>query len=164
MSYPWPTILAEEVLSGKGAETTGQGIFNQQQSLKQIRRFSLAHDELSSVATTQPTGKVLDMAIRIPGYAESLERFYFSTFLRKSGGGTAFLRVALFDGTAEVLSAQVSTTSASYVLVGPTKTLITTAMRSNSAGRVRLYLWTDGAGTALTSARLLFFNCKIDEN
>lgn len=92
MAYTWPSFTSAEVLSGSGAKTTGQSLFDQQDALKQIRRVTLdfSQDSVNSASWTAFTAS--QRQLYIPAYARDGETIRFRTYARSTVGISPLIR------------------------------------------------------------------------
>lgn len=164
MAYAWPSVTAADVLSGEGACLTGQGLFNQSQALKQIRRMGFPFSEFTTTSGT-PSAR-FTAHFRCPDYARAgvdTVSLWIAAWI--AGGGTWNARFRLNDGTNETTSSTITGTNTSRAVSStPMVCAIPAAMHTAQAGRLILDAWrTAGAGTVSVSGEDLLFNCRIDQ-
>lgn len=161
MPYTWPTTFsADQVLSGRGAKTTGLSLFEQQDALKQIRAFGWTFTNKSSTSST-PGFVVFSQTFFVPGYIDAaVDQLKIRFWLNITPSGTANCRFTLLVGAGSTTSTTQSTSSTSPVLVNCVSGL--NADMAKTRGVINLELWTGGSGTAELSTEDLFFNCHYN--
>lgn len=145
MATSWPSMTSESLLSGEGACTTGQNLYDIQQVVKGKGSTHYFAD-WNSTDTSYATASTLE--VRCPDYLRSGETISYTLRVKTTTGKTATFQFSESGGTG---GSEVTSTSTTY----ETKTSEITVPDDTWAGAVKTF-YVKGK---VTTGGTIYFTC-----